>query len=171
VTSPWSFGIDVERDYARAILEAEQQVYGRQDTWYFLRLSEAVDATSQALVLEADEAGTRRSCVSVIATCRDFIWQTMDTLRADPEYIGELANLYLTADGKAGRIRDLVEGGGGIVLCTHWQSLFSNGTMAGLGVLAEVARRVRARLGDAVRWTKCSDLAAAAVARAGVMEW
>jgi len=74
--------------------------------------------------------------------------------------------LYLTADGRAGRIRDLLDGGGEVVLCTHWQSLFSNGTMAGLGVLAEVGRRVRDNLGDAVRWTKCSDLAAGAVARA-----
>lgn len=167
VTSPWAFGIDVERDYARAILEAEQQVHGRDDTWYFLRFSEAVDATAQVMILEAGDAGTRRSCVSVIATCGDYIWRTMDTPRTDPEYIAEVADLYLTADGQAGRIRDVLAGGGEIVLCTHWQSLFSNGTMAGLGVLAEAARRVRDVLGDAVRWTKCSDLAAAAVQRGG----
>jgi hypothetical protein len=83
VTSPWAFGQDVEADYARAILEAQQQVYGRQDTWYFLRFSEAVDATARVMILETDDTGTRRSCVSVFATCSDFIWQTMDTPRTD----------------------------------------------------------------------------------------
>lgn len=166
VTSPWYFGIDVEADYARAILEAQEQVYGRHDTWYFLRSSEAADATAEVMVLETDDAGVRRSCVAVLATCGDRIWQTMDTPRTDAAYVSEVADLYLTADGEAGRIHDLITGGGQIVLCTHWQSLFSNGTMTGLNVLAEVARRVQDVLGDAVQWTKCSDIAAAAVARA-----
>jgi hypothetical protein len=166
VTSPWAFGQDVEADYARAILEAEGEVYGRKDTWYFLRFSNADDTISQVMILETDDEGTRRSCVSVIATSGDLIWQTKDTPRTDAEYIAEIADLYLTTDGKGGRIRSILDGGGEIVLCTHWQSLFSNGTMTGLEVLAEVGRRVRDCLGDAVQWTKCSDLAAAAVARA-----
>jgi hypothetical protein len=166
VTSPWHFGIEVEAEYARAILEAEEQVYGRHDTWYFCRSSDAVDARAEVMILETDDAGVRRSCVAVLATCGDFIWQTMNTPRTDPAYISEVADLYLTADGKAGRIRDLLDGGGEIVLCTHWQSLFSNGTMTGLAVLREMARRVRENFGDALQWTKCSDLAAAAVARA-----
>ena len=167
VTSPWHFGIDVEPDYARAILEAQEQVYGRHDTWYFLRSSETVDATAEVMVLEKDDAGVRRSCVAVLATCGDRIWQTMDTSCTDAAYISEVADLYLTtADGEAGGIHDLIAGGGQIVLCTHWQSLFSNETMTGLKVLAEVARRVRDVLGDAVQWTKCSDIAAEAVARA-----
>jgi hypothetical protein len=127
-----------------------------------------MDATSQVMMLETDDAGTRRSCVAVLATCGDSIWQTMDTPRTDATYLSEVADQYLTADGSAGRIRDLLAGGAEIVLCTHWQSLFSNGTMTGLGVLAEVVRRVRDTLGDAVRWTKCSDLAAETVARASL---
>jgi len=165
VTSPWHFGEEVEGDYARAILEAQEEAYGRQETWYFLRSSGAADAKAEVMILETDEAGRRRSCVSVIATCPDRIWPTMDTPRTDAEYIGEVADLYLTADGKGGRIAELVAGGGDIVLCTHWQSLYSNGTLTGLGVLAEIARRVRDSLGDAVQWTKCSDLAAATVER------
>ena len=166
VTSPWYFGIDIEPDYARAILEAQEQVYGRHDAWYFLRSSTAADARAEVMILETDDAGTRRSCVAVLATCPDLIWRTMDTTRTDPGYLAEVADLYLTADGKAGRIREVVDGGGDVVLCTHWQSLFSNGTMAGLGVLAEIGRRVQNALGEAVRWTKCSDVAAAALGRA-----
>ena len=81
VTSPWHFGIDVELAYARAILEAEQQVYGRQDTWYFLRSSDAVDATAEVMILEPEGTDARRSCVAVLATCGDFIWETMNTPR------------------------------------------------------------------------------------------
>ena len=165
VTSPWHFGIEVEADYARAILAAEEQVYGRHDTWYFCRSTDAVDGRAEVMLLETDGV-VRRSCVAVLATCGDRIWQTMNSPRTDAEYIGEVADLYLTADGQAGRIRDLFDGGGEIVLCTHWQSLFSNGTMTGLTVLGEVARRVRETFGEALQWTKCSDIAAAAVARA-----
>jgi hypothetical protein len=166
VTSPWAFGIEVEDDYARAVLEAEEQVFGRRETWYFLRSSDAVDARAKVMILETDASGRRRSCVSVFATCRDLIWQTMDTTRTDAEYISGVADLYLTADGRAGRIQELLDGGGEIVLCTHWQSLFSNGSMTGLRVLGEIGRRVRDLPAGAVQWTKCSDLAAAAVQRA-----
>jgi hypothetical protein len=165
VTSPWAFGSEVESEYARAVLEAEEEVYGRHDAWYFLRFSDAVDAQAQVMIDER-EGTTRRTCVSVIATCNDLLWPTMDSPRTDAAYLSEVADGYLTADGKAGRIRDLLDGGGEIVLCTHWQSLFSNGTMTGLAVLAEVGRRVRDNLGDAVRWMKCSDLAAATLHRA-----
>ncbi len=165
VTSPWHFGEQVEAHYARAILQAQEQVYGRRDTWYFLNFRDAVDARAEVMIRETDAAGVRHSCVSVIATCHDMIWQTMDSPRTDPEYIGQIADLYLTADGTSGRIRELLDGGGDIVLCTHWQSLFSNGTMTGLQVLAKIGQRVRDALGDAVRWMKCSELAAEALRR------
>ena len=44
---------------------------------------------------------------------------------------------------------------------THWQSLYSNGRRSGLRTLDEVCRRVDRCWGDQVRWTSCSDLAAA----------
>jgi len=166
VTSPWSFGVEVEADYARATLEAQEQVYGRRNTWYFLRFSEAADTRAQVMIDETDGAGRRRSCVSVIATVNDYLWPTMDSPRTDAEHLAAFADHYLTIDGRSGRLRELLDGGGDLVLCTHWQSLFSNGTLAGLGALSEVARRVRDTLGDAVRWTKCSDLAATALMRA-----
>ncbi len=165
VTSPWHFGCDVEDDYARAVLEAQEQVYGRSQTWFFLRSSDAPDARAEVKILEPGE-GAVRSCVHIIATCSDRFWQTMDTPRTDAEYISGVADCYLTADGRAGRMRELVDGGGEIVMCTHWQSLFANGARTGLRALAEVARRVRDVLGDRVEWTRCSEVAQNAVARA-----
>lgn len=164
VTSPWHFGEEVEEAYARAILEAQEEVYGRHNPWYFLRSSAAADARSEVMIDETDAAGQRRSCVAVLATCPDRIWPAMDTPRTDAALVGEMADAYLTADGAAGRIRELVDGGGEVVLCTHWQSLFSNGTMTGLQVLAEIARRVHDTFGSSARWMRCSELAAAALA-------
>ena len=94
-----------------------------------------------------------------------MLWRTMDYPGADDEYIGSIADQYLTLDGTGGRIAAALADGCEIVLCTHWQSLFSNGTHAGLRALAEVARRVRETLGDRVEWLRCSELAAQAVAR------
>lgn len=38
VTSPWVFGIEVEPEYIRAIVDAQKQVYGRTVSWYFLHM-------------------------------------------------------------------------------------------------------------------------------------
>ena len=165
VTSPWAFGLEVEDSYARAVLEAEELVFGRSQTWYFLRSSDAPGTQAEVMILEPQAAGPPRSCVSVIATVGDMLWRTMDYPGADDEYIGSIADQYLTLDGTGGRIAAALADGCEIVLCTHWQSLFSNGTHAGLRALAEVARRVRETLGDRVEWLRCSELAAQAVAR------
>ena len=36
VTSPWTFGSDVEEEYIAAIVAAQREVYGRDLSWYFL---------------------------------------------------------------------------------------------------------------------------------------
>lgn len=162
VTSPWSFGRDAEDAYGRAVLAAQEQVYGRSQTWFFLAFSQAVDARARVSVLDRPE----RWCAHVVATCDDFIWPCIDTPRTDAAQVAEVADRYLTADGSAGRMVDLLNGGGEIVICTHWQSLFANGTRTGLRALAEVGRRVREVFGERVEWVPCSELARRAVARA-----
>ena len=162
VTSPWSFGIAVEPAYARAVLGAQEDVYGRSQTWFFLRFSQAADARAEVAVLD----GPDRWCGHVVATCDDFLWPSIDSPRDDEAFVHELADRYVTADGRTGRMVELLEGGGEIVMCTHWQSLFSNGTRVGLRALAVVAERVARLWSDRVEWQRCSALAAAAVHRA-----
>lgn len=134
-------------------------------------------ATGVTSPWDCDNAGTAprshvawrdgdRWLVSVWAQVDDYLWGTMASPAQGPAAVGAVADRYLTPDGRGGRLAELFAAGCPLVLCTHWQSLFANGRRTGLRALDEVCRRVDACFGDAVRWSTCSDLAAA-VAAAG----
>jgi hypothetical protein len=155
VTSPWVFGIKVEPEYVASIAAAQRAVYGRDFSWYFLHMIYDQPDLRPWIALEADE----QTLVSIPGTITDFWWQTIDCPRTDAEYVRGIADRMLTADGRAGKIREVLDAGGWPVLVTHWQSLFSNGTEAGLAILDELGRRVARTLGDGVEWLSCMEMA------------
>lgn len=157
VTSPWVFGIDVEPEYVASIVEAQRLVYGRQRSWYFLHMLHDTRPAARPWVARSD--GPTR-LVSIPSTVADIWWKTIDSPRQDRAFVEELADQLLTADGRGGKIRAVLDAGGWPVLLTHWQSLFSNGLRTGLRVLDEVGRRVGTALRGETRWASCSDLAA-----------
>ena len=149
VTSPWDFGLQVEEDYQRAISQAVKQVTGSEKAWFFLR-SLAGYANAKPWVA-VDEDG--RTLVSIPTTVsEDYLWCTIDSVRTDDEYVGQIADNLITEDGSEGEILRVLETGGYPILITHWQSLMSNGLLTGLKVMEEVARRVENHLADRVEW-------------------
>lgn len=155
VTSPWVFGIEVEPEYVAAIVAAQEAVYGRRFSWYFLHMMH--DRPNPRPWIAYQEQDT--TLVSIPSTVSDAWWQTKDCRRTDAAYVSEIADRLLTADGRGGRIRQVLDGGGWPVVLTHWQSLFSNGLETGLRVLDELGRRVTRSLGDEVRWVSCLEMA------------
>jgi hypothetical protein len=160
VTSPWVFGIKVEPEYIAAIVAAQRAVYGRRFSWYFLHMIYDQHDLRPWIALADDE----HTLVSIPGTVTDFWWQTIDSPRTDAEYVHGIADKILTADGRGGKVREVLDAGGWPVLVTHWQSLFSNGTETGLAVLDEVGRRVSRALGDEVEWLTCMEMARRTVA-------
>ena len=154
VSSPWSFGINVEREYCHAISKAVFDVTGSRNAWFFLHSLRDCPNAKPWIALE--EEG--RTLVSIPRTMRDHIWQTIDSTRTDEEYVSEIADKMITADGTAGEIIDVLNLGGYPILGTHWQSLMSNGLGTGLRVLDEVGRRVAEHLSDRVEWISFDDL-------------
>ncbi len=157
VTSPCNFGIRVEEIYAEAISLAQEEIYGRTFTWYFLHTEgESLPVRPRFTYLDR-EAG--RGVVSVVSGCGDLLWGTMEIRETGEEYISSLADRYISEDGKEGRLVELLENGSYVVFHTHWQSLFSNGTEAGLKALDEVLSRIHRAFGGRVVWMKCGELA------------
>jgi hypothetical protein len=154
VTSPVNFGIQCEEEYAAAISLAAQQVTGRKHAWYFLRGLRETPNAKPWVQLEEDG----RVLVSIPATTSDVIWQTMDTTQTSDEYVSEIADLLITADGSAGQIVDVVNTNGYPILITHWHSLISNGLGTGLRVLDEVARRVQKHYADTLEWMSFEEI-------------
>lgn len=154
LTSPWDFGLAVEDEYVTAIAAAFDQVLGKKDSWYFLHCLGGKQGIRPWLALDRDG----RRVVSIPATTDDHIWQTMNTTETSDEYVSRVADELITADGSAGEVIDVINGGGWPVLLTHWQSLFSNGLGTGLRVLDEVARRIERNIGDRVEWMSSEQL-------------
>ncbi|MBQ4316854.1 MAG: hypothetical protein IJC20_01270 [Clostridia bacterium] len=148
VTSPWDFGIEVEDEYEHSISAAVEQVTDSKKAWFFLRGLR--DRPNAKPWVAREEDG--RTLVSIPATTRDYIWATIDCPRTDDEYVSELADNLITADGKEGHIIRVLNTGGYPILITHWQSLMSNGLGTGLRVMDEVGKRIKEHLSDKVEW-------------------
>ena len=164
VTSPWAFGIEVEEAYANAISTALREVCGVRLGWYFLH----ADPRSPAVpprVMRLDAArGT--ALVSIVSAARadsaghpDFAWRTQRGESAE-------IDVLLTADGTGGRLAELFAQGSPLAFHTHWQSLFSNGSGAGLDALGTLIERINRVWGARIRWTSAHALATYAAARA-----
>jgi hypothetical protein len=145
-TSPWAFGIEVEDEYTAAMMDAQREVWGREDSWYFLH--SISDKPSQRPWVARRE-GTGR-LVSIPATVPDLWWRTINEPEADLTAIAHQAYEHAVRNAEAGGIP---------VVLTHWQSQFSNGSAAGLRALEQFFELVH-RDGR-FTWTRCSDLAAA----------
>ena len=65
---------------------------------------------------------------------------------------------FITADGKSGCIIKELELGAYPTICTHWQSVCSNGLGTGIRVLDEIGRRVNEHLLDRVEWASFEEL-------------
>jgi len=155
VTSPWMFAEKVEKEYAAAIAAAQMQVYGRKLSWYFLQLSD--DRAVRPSVMYRDGEST---VVSIPACSDDLLWDTIwKHAGKDPAVVAALADKYLTADGRGGLIREVLDGGGWPIFVMHWQTLYSNGAETGLAVLDTVAERVNHSLAGKVEWMTCLEMA------------
>lgn len=157
VTQPCYYHGD-ESLYARAVLDAEKRVNDRRVTHNFLHMdsvSNYVPPRITHLDLSAGEA-----VVSVWTGIDDYIWGTMERDGADRDLSpAQLADRYLTTDAASGRLPILLAGGGPIVLVTHWQSLYSNGSRLGLQTYQEVVDRIQSHWGERVLWSKLSEIA------------
>lgn len=144
VTSPWDFGEQILDDYEEAISLSIKNVYGKNEAWYFLHM--LFDTPNARPWLAVNRDG--RKLVSVPGTINDFFWQTIDTTDTSEEFINSIADTYISANGKSGKIIEAIENGSYPILTIHWQSLFSSGLETGLKAFDEVARRINLLLSD-----------------------
>ncbi len=159
-TSPWDFGDGVEDQYAAAILEAQRQVNGRTLTWYFLQLhGTALFVPPQLSVFNPAAA---EAVVSVIVCdSHDFgagLWRG-----APPDL-----DMLISEDGQSGRLVETLRGGGSTAFHSHWQTMFSQGSYAGMKALEVIVRRLEEHFGKTIAWIGCEDLARYTAATAAV---
>lgn len=159
ITSPWVSGIDVEKKYSKAIGDAQWNLFKRKLTWYFLH---AASDSEKAFPCSIEYKDTERGqvVVSVPSNAGDIFW-TMD-LSAKQErikMINDGIDRLVSADGHTGRIKQLMDSGNPVVIVTHWQSLYTQGTGLGLEGFTSLAERIQKVFGSSLEWVTCSELA------------
>ncbi len=157
ITSPWVSGIDVEKKYAQAVGEAQWKVFERQLTWYFLHGTSW--GPPRPCSIEYEDKARGQVVVSVPANSADIFWSMDQPVDERQTFIQRGIDRLVPADGRTGRIRQLMESGHPVVLVTHWQSLYTQGTGLGLEGLAALAERIQKVFGKNLEWVMCSDLA------------
>ncbi len=165
VTSPWSTGIGNEEQYAQAIGAAQWRVHGRYRTWYFLHCLGSTEPRRPTVSCRNPETG--QVVVSIPALTHDPFWDTQrpmsNTRSASRTAAIAGVDSLLEASGKGGRISEIVARGCPVTILTHWQSIYSDGTCAGLQGLERLLARIHKRYGDELTWTSCSELAEDAI--------
>ena len=128
-----------------------KKVFGKKRAWYFLHTDKIAKAKT---VLENEEC----RLVSISATSPDVFWDCIDTTCHSEEYIKKIADNLISEDGTSGSIIYTLENGGHPVILTHWQSLFSNGTKAGLRALEVALERIKKHLSDRVEFASYDEI-------------
>ena len=154
ITQPCAFLGD-EDAYARAILNAEKRVNGRKQTHYFLDVFQTHPCPTpycRFADAEADEY------VVSIPGLYDGLWPAND----GEKDASKMADFFLTADGKSGHLAKMVADRRPLVFSTHWQSLYGNGSLAGLHGLSLLIERIERHV-EGVEWMKLSTIADLAI--------
>jgi hypothetical protein len=154
ITQPVSFS-GSRPDYAKATLEAVRQCGGPAVTFYFIdEHNEGPPFWSPEVVLLDRERG--EAVVDIGNTCPEFCWFTQ---QPEGRQAGETADRFITADGTAGRFIELIAGDAWLITVCHWQSIFSDGTRAGLLALDEAYARLARHVGPRLLWVTTSEIA------------
>jgi len=159
ITSPWVSGIDVEKKYAKALGDAQWNFFKRKLTWYFLHAASDNEKPFPCSI-EYKDSERGQVVVSVPSNAGDIFW-SMD-LPSKPErvkMINDGIDRLVSPDGRTGRIKQLMDSGYPVVIVTHWQSLYTQGTGLGLEGFSALAERIKKVFGSSLEWVTCSELA------------
>jgi hypothetical protein len=159
ITSPWVSGIDVEKKYAKAVGDAQWNLFKRKLTWHFLHAASETEKPFQCTVeYKNEERG--QTVVSVPSNAGDIFWSMDIPNKKDRiKSINDGIDRLVSPDGRTGRIRQLIDTGFPVVVVSHWQSLYTQGTELGLEGLTTLAERIQKIFGSSLEWVTCSEMA------------
>lgn len=153
ITTPGGFGNKALPQLAQASLESVRDVFGAEIPHYFRHLYSEGSESVAPRVEYASGLDTHdpRCVVSIIGCTGDWTGGWDNT---PPEGVDK----FISADGKSGRMVDIIERGEPALALAHWTGIWWNGQELGFKVWQEVVRRLHARF-DNLLWMKLSEVA------------
>lgn len=159
VTTPGGFGNRALPELSLATLQSVRQVFGAEIPHYFRHLYDSGTASVKPRVEYASGlSGPDPRCVVSIIGC------TGDWTGGWDCSAPEGADKFITPEGTAGRLVQVIERGEPAIMVCHWTGMYWNGQELGFKVFQEVVRRLHARF-DHLIWMKLSELARYSAAR------
>jgi hypothetical protein len=154
ITQPVSFS-GSRADYALATLEAVRAVGGPPVTFYFVEeyLAGPPYKVPEVVLLDRERGA---AVVDIGNNCPEFCWFTQ---RPESRGAAETADRFITAGGTSGRLVDLIADDAWLITVCHWQSIFSDGSRAGLQALDTAAARLAQHYGPRIRWLTTGEIA------------
>ena len=153
VTTPGGFGGKALPQLAQATLQSVRDVFGAEIPHYFRHLySEGTQSVAPRVEYASGlDTADPRCVVSIIGCTGDWTGGWDNT---PPEGVDK----FITADGKSGRMVEVIQRGEPALMLGHWTGIWWNGEKLGLKVWQEVVRRLHARF-DHLLWMKLSEVA------------
>jgi hypothetical protein len=162
ITQPVAFN-GARADYARATLDAIRASGGPPVTFYFIDgYFEGPPVPDHEVALLDRERG--EAVIGVIAYCNDYFWPTQHITNQRAE---QVVDGLISADGRAGRLAELADAGTWLTLVCHWQTLYSDGSRAGLRALDLATVRLARAYGSRLLWLTLGEIARYRAASAG----
>lgn len=141
--------------YDRAVLAAIRASGGPPATFYFADFyQDAAPFPEPEVVLLDRERG--EGVVNIPSYTDDYFWRTQRPWNEDAR---TAADRFITADGSAGRLAELARDNAWLIFVCHWQTLYSDGRLAGLRGLDTVAERLARVHGPRLHWMTLSEVA------------
>jgi hypothetical protein len=153
VTTPGGFANRARPQLAQAAFESVRAVFGAEIPHYFRDLFDRGAQSVAPLVQNVSslEEPDPRCVVHIIACAGDWTggWDCSEPVGVDR---------FISADGQAGRLVEVIERGEPALMLAHWTGIYFNGAETGFKIFQEVVRRLHARY-DHLVWMKLSEVA------------
>ena len=153
VTTPGGFGSRALPQLAQASMQSLRDVFQTEVPHYFRHLYDrGAESVAPRVEYVSGLGGSDPRCVvSVVACTGDWTggWDNTEPEGADK---------FITADGRSGRLVEVIERGEPACLLAHWTGIWFNGEERGFRVFQEVVRRLDEHYEHLI-WMKLSEIA------------
>jgi hypothetical protein len=153
LTTPGGFGSKARPQLAEATFQSLRDVFKAEIPHYFRDLKSEGTESVAPLVQNVSGLDTDdpRCVVHVQGCTGDWTggWDCTEPGGVDK---------FITADGIAGRMVDVITRGEPALMLAHWTGIYYNGKEVGFKIMQEVIKRLHARF-DNLHWMKLSEVA------------
>ncbi len=152
ITTPGGFGNKNRDALARATFQSCRDVHRAEIPHYFRHLfTDPKQSVAPRVEFAAGLETDKPECVVSIIGCTGDWFGGWDGL------VPGKVDQFITADGKGGRLPEVIASGEPAIMVCHWPGIYFNGERVGFSIFKEVVKRLNSTY-DHLVWMKLSEI-------------